>query len=426
MITTASLSWHEANQRHLTAALAILRQVLQRHAARVEAQPGEPASAPHGAETISQTFHWEADELAPHAALEVVCRAFALSPFERDILLLCAGVELDASFTSLCAAVQGEPRRPYPTFSLALAALPEAHWSALTPVAPLRHWRLIEVGPGDTVTVSPLRIDERVLHYLTGVSYLDERLRPLLEPLHVADELPPSHHAIARRITDLWSWEESSGVWPAILLCGTEQAGKRTIAAAACAALGLQVHALHAADLPHTAAERQALAHLWEREALLGGSALLLDCDALDSPDSLRTATAFLESVRGMVFVTSREPFHTRPASLPASGRMQTEPCGAKSSVAERPRGTRGVTQRSGRSSRDAVQPGRAWHPGCQYAGPAPPVHRAGRREQSATLGRLSHPGPPAFGRSQPNVLSLLLYGTIWYCQKSSASFSVT
>ncbi|HEY5867717.1 MAG TPA: ATP-binding protein, partial [Candidatus Tectomicrobia bacterium] len=76
-------------------------------------------------------------------------------------------------------------------------------------------------------------------------------------------------------------------------------------------ALGLQVHALHAADLPHTAAERQALAHLWEREALLGGSALLLDCDALDSPDSLRAATAFLESVRGMVFVTSREPFHT-------------------------------------------------------------------------------------------------------------------
>ena len=49
MTTTASLSWHEANQRHLTAALAILRQVLQRHAARVEAQPGEPASAQQGA-----------------------------------------------------------------------------------------------------------------------------------------------------------------------------------------------------------------------------------------------------------------------------------------------------------------------------------------------------------------------------------------
>jgi hypothetical protein len=136
-------------------------------------------------------------------------------------------------------------------------------------------------------------------------------LRPLLEPLRVAAELPPSHHAIARYITDLWSWEEPSGGWPAILLCGPARAGKRAIAAAACAALGLQGYALHAADLPHTAVERQALAHLWEREALLSGSALLLDCDALDSPDSLRTAIAFLEAVRGMVLVTSREPFHT-------------------------------------------------------------------------------------------------------------------
>ena len=311
MTPATSLSWHEANQRHLTAALTRLREVLQRHVARVEAQPGEPAAAQQRGEATSQTLPWEADGQAPCSALEVVCRAFALSPFERDILLLCAGVELDASFPSLCAAAQGDPRRPYPTFSLALAALPEAHWSALTPVAPLRHWRLLEMGPGDTVATSLLRIDERVLHYLTGVAYLDERLRPLLQPLRAAAELPPSHHAIARHIADLWSWEAPSGAWPAILLCGTAATGKRAIAAAACAALGLQGYALHAADLPHTATERQALAHLWEREALLSGSALLLDCDALDSPDLLRSAAAFLEAVRGTVLVTSREPFHS-------------------------------------------------------------------------------------------------------------------
>jgi hypothetical protein len=310
MTTTAALSWHEANQHHLAVALARLREVLQRHAAREEAPPGQPASAPQCGAATSQVTPWEADGVAPRSALEVVCSAFALSPFERDILLLCAGIELDASFALLCAAAQGDPRRPYPTFSLALAALPEAHWSALTPVAPLRHWRLIELGSGDTVTTSLLRIDERVLHYLTGVAYLDERLRPLLEPLRAAEELPPSHHAIARRIADLWSLAEHAGAWPAVLLCGPAQAGKRAIAAAAGAALGLQVYTLHAADLPHTAAERQALAHLWERETLLSGSALLLDCEALDSPDILRTAIAFLESVRGMVLVTSREPFH--------------------------------------------------------------------------------------------------------------------
>ena len=47
------------------------------------------------------------------------------------MVLLCAGIELDSTVAPLCAAAQGDPARAYPTFSLALAALPEAHWSAL-------------------------------------------------------------------------------------------------------------------------------------------------------------------------------------------------------------------------------------------------------------------------------------------------------
>src|SRR5439155_26485241 len=104
-----------------------------------------------------------------------------------------------SSFAAQCAAAQGDPRRDYPTFSMALAALPEAHWSALTPAAPLRRWRLVEVGSGDTLTQSQLRIDERVLHYLTGVSYLDEPLQGLLEGVAAPAGLPPSHGALAQR-----------------------------------------------------------------------------------------------------------------------------------------------------------------------------------------------------------------------------------
>jgi len=47
--------------------------------------------------------------------------------------------------------------------------------------APLRRWRLIELAPGDLLTASRLQIDERVLHYLTGVSYIDARLQWLTE-----------------------------------------------------------------------------------------------------------------------------------------------------------------------------------------------------------------------------------------------------
>ena len=77
-----------------------------------------------------------------------------------------------------------------------MAALPEAHWSALTPAAPLRRWRLMELGAGDTLTTSPLRIDERVLHYLAGVPHLDERLVGLVEPVPRAEGPGSSHRGV--------------------------------------------------------------------------------------------------------------------------------------------------------------------------------------------------------------------------------------
>ncbi|WP_237766153.1 hypothetical protein [Arthrospira platensis] len=70
--------------------------------------------------------------------LEQLCDTFGLSTFEQDLLLLCAGMELDADFPLLCAEANGDPQKPYPTFSLALNIFDDPHWSALTPNAPLR------------------------------------------------------------------------------------------------------------------------------------------------------------------------------------------------------------------------------------------------------------------------------------------------
>src|SRR5207302_1606437 len=134
------------------------------------------------------------------SALETLCAAFRLSPFERDVLLLCAGMELDSGFSAQCAAAQGDSRRTYPTFSLALAALPAAHWSALSPSASLRRWRLIELAGNEGLVSAPLHIDERVLHFLTGINCLDDRLQGLIEPISAPNELPPSQLTVARRI----------------------------------------------------------------------------------------------------------------------------------------------------------------------------------------------------------------------------------
>ncbi len=151
MSTLATANWHEANQRYLTAALAGVRGMLERHAARAQGTPAQEDGA------ADEAVRQAADAMPAPPALETLCATFGLSPFERAVLLACAGVELDSSFAALCATAQGDALRTYPTFSLALAALPGAHWTALTPAAPLRHWRLLEVGAGGALRGYPER-----------------------------------------------------------------------------------------------------------------------------------------------------------------------------------------------------------------------------------------------------------------------------
>ena len=76
-------------------------------------------------------------------ALEMLSRMFGLSRFERQILLLCAARDLDTRIDERCAHTQADATRRYPTFALALAALEEPSWDALSPDRPLRHWHLI-------------------------------------------------------------------------------------------------------------------------------------------------------------------------------------------------------------------------------------------------------------------------------------------
>ena len=140
------MSWQQINQQYLWAALALVKQRLQ-----VKVEPSSESSSelpydPH--ETMAEAIEMMADEWDLTAALIKLCDIFDLSTFERDILLLCAGVELDATMGPLCALAQSDPKKNFPTLGLALSLFPDSHWSALTARAPLRRWRLIELHSG--------------------------------------------------------------------------------------------------------------------------------------------------------------------------------------------------------------------------------------------------------------------------------------
>jgi hypothetical protein len=308
---TRTESWIDANQRHLAAALAGVRAALARHAGPRAAGADGPLA---DAGALDEEPGAAGGTTSPPPALETLVATFGLSRFERAVLLLCAGHELDARFSALCAAAQGDPARAHPTFGLALAVFPEAHWSALTPEAPLRRWRLVDVGPGGPLTQGPLRIDERVLHYLAGVSHLDERLAGMLEPLEPGGDLAPSQRALAGRIAEAWSRGGPAGPGlPLIQLCGPDASAKAAVIAEACATLQLAPSRLAAAFVPAGAADLDAFVRLWTREAALERRALVVDADEADLADAAREAAIvrLVERSAAPLILTGRD---RRPA----------------------------------------------------------------------------------------------------------------
>lgn len=239
--------------------------------------------------------------LDPPAAIDRLNGAFALSPFESAVLLLCAGVEVDWRFADACAAAQGVPRKPYATFGLALAALPNAHWSALSRDHPLRRWRLIDLLPGDTLTSAPLRIDERILHLLTGVDSSDERLDGLIAPMP-----PAPRHSLPRWVADTAVFAARALRLPdgRVLLTGR---GTGDRALAACEALrrnGMRPYSMQAADIPATAVERAALARQWSRETRLADVGL---CVHLADAAEARSLIGLLAQIDAPVLVEADE-----------------------------------------------------------------------------------------------------------------------
>ncbi len=284
-LTWPAEHWLEINQHYLAAALKLLRTTLALRLPEAQAQTDLHVAYQQAASELAAV----AATLSEPAALEMLCVRFGLSPFERDVLLLCAGIELDQNFAEFYARLQGNTTQP--TFGVLLAALPAAHWSALCPDGPLRRWRLIDMRPEKTMVNAPLRIDERILHYLKGVDYLAE---PLVGYVRLAGAgegaLVPSHAQLVEQAARRWAAADPQLLPPIIQLSGTASSriSKEGIAVALACRLGMALHVMPALTLPTIPHELAALMRLWEREAALSNSALLLDCDDIDATDSVR------------------------------------------------------------------------------------------------------------------------------------------
>jgi ATPase family associated with various cellular activities (AAA) len=307
--------WLEANGRFMAAAVAWVRALLRRGVADQAARRPDWRSrvgvgrSSDDSVSAKAAMVAAAQTMVPPPALFIVADRLGLSSFERGFLLLCAAVELDTSVAGLCAQAQGDPARPYPTFALALSLFDNAAWDVLSPERPLRRWRLVEIAQagGTPLTVSPLRADERIVNYLKSVTYLDDRLGALLEPLAAAEgQLPPSQQGAAQRAVRVWRAVDPSQPPPPIQLLGSDAASKRAVAARIGEMLGLRLLRLDPALLPTAPADLDAFARLWQREARLLPVALYLDADGADAAQAVNV-DRLIGRIEGPVLLAVRQ-----------------------------------------------------------------------------------------------------------------------
>ncbi|MFC9242774.1 ATP-binding protein [Streptomyces sp. NPDC057136] len=326
-----------AQGRALSAASHAVLARVDAHAGRATRRPGTAGAADPGAPSGSTAVAGTgtaaesgtgsgvtpSNNAAP-AALDALVACFGLSPFEREIVLLAAAAELEPTTGTRCAAAGGDPERTYPTFSLSLAALGDPHWSALTPVAPLRRWRIVELDDETRLTTSRLRLDERILHFLVGSPYLDARLHGLLRRTTVPDSLPTSYDLAASRVAAGWSGA-GRGAPLRVELVGGDLRTRADIAAVAARRSGLGLYEMSAADIPTAPAQRDLLARLWQREAILLPAALLVEVGEMDREQAAAT-DVFVESAAVPLVVSSPDP---RQTARPRGERVTVPPLDA-------------------------------------------------------------------------------------------------
>jgi vesicle-fusing ATPase len=236
-----------------------------------------------------------ADDAAATGSAGRLAGLFALSPFERDVVLLAAAVELEGDMAVLVSSLQGgvEPR---PTFGLALRALPGGHWDALAPGSPLRRWHLVEPGAGAVLGSRPLQVDERILHYLTGLDFRDARLDGIVGS-------PDRHTAVAPSQLELaadTALAVARASAPVLLrIDGDDADAQLAVAEAVAAGLGRGALVVRAAAIPPPGPDLALVTRLVDREARLSGAVPIVDPRGAAEP----SVDAFLDQTESVLAI---------------------------------------------------------------------------------------------------------------------------
>ena len=242
-----------------------------------------------------------ADAVPGGGAADRIAARFGLGRFERAVLMLAAGPDLASAAAPPGGPAAGPP--PRPTFGRLLATLPEAHWSALAPEAPLRRFRLIALGPGDGLSRRPLHAAEVVLHYLNGLVQDGPALAPHARPLAPDPVIAEAYGDVVARAAEAVAAAAARHGPPVLRLTGPDRAVAEGVATAVLGRLGLAPRAFRPAALAGlTVEEAEDLAAAWRRDARLHDLAAVL-AEAPPAGPAAPSLLRFVEAVDGALAI---------------------------------------------------------------------------------------------------------------------------
>jgi hypothetical protein len=257
--------WRRQNYEYTVARLDQLRFHVQQRT-----RPADPVVADRrdAAGAVADAI---GDRMVDPPAIDQLAGELDLDGFERSVLMLCLGFELDGRFGDIVGPC---------TVGLALEVLDGANWASFDPRAPLRRSELIDVGAREPMIRAALRLGPDVLTVLTGVGL--ERPGPLFRLGRLPEDVVESRADAAAYLAAALRSAARRGQRPVVELHGAAREERRLVAQLLADAVGHRLAWVDLADLPHPSEELEHALGLWDRNARLTRTVVLVECEDED------------------------------------------------------------------------------------------------------------------------------------------------
>lgn len=265
--------------------------------------------------------------------VELVKR-FALTSSEIDLLIACLAVELDTRYERIYGFLHDDMSRRSASPGLAISLYADtvgeiARLRALLgPLAPLRHYRLLELveeGAAVPWLSRALRIDERILSFLTADITIDARIARHVVPLDVGGE--QTSESVERIVQWVQPSPERGQAQTLIYLHGPRHSGADDLVRSAAARVAMPVFTVDTQLLLDPAVDFEQTLFLLFREATLSEAALYLKSldRAFEPPSGAarhRALVRCLSDLGGVVFASGEQAWCWQLPEEPVVVRM--------------------------------------------------------------------------------------------------------